>query len=209
MTKIDTRTRILVSSLTLFNEHGEPNTTTNDIADEADISPGNLHYHYRKKSAVVDALLFEFQADAKRVLQPPDAGRTDIEDFWAFQQVLLEILAAYRFLLRDTETLVENYPNVRKALAGFTRALSAVMELYIVAMQQDGILNIGDRQIPAVCRSLVIIALFSERFDEVSGVPAPAAVSALRTARALLGVLWPYASDSAAPLFAELAEHYD
>lgn len=209
MAKNDTRTRILVSSLTLFNEHGEPNTTTNDIADEADISPGNLHYHFRKKSDVVDALLLEFQADARRVLQPPDAGQTSIEDFWAFQQLLLEILAAYRFLLRDMETLVESYPKVRKAMAGFTRALSAVVELYIVAMQNDGVLIIGDRQMPAVCRSLVIISLFSERFDEVSGVPAPAAVSALRTAQSLIGVLWPYASDNAAPMFAELAHYYE
>lgn len=208
MAKIDTRTRILVSSLTLFNEHGEPNTTTNDIADEADISPGNLHYHFRKKSDVVEALLLEFQADARRVLQPPEASRTSIEDFWAFLQLLLEILAAYRFLLRDMETLVESYPKVRKAMAGFTQALSAVIQLYIVAMRKDGILMIGDKQLPVVCRSLVIIALFSERFDEISGAPSPAALCALRTAQSLLGALWPYASDSASPMFAELAEHY-
>ena len=118
----------------MFNEHGEANTTTNDIADETDISPGNLHYHFRKKSDLIDALIAEFQADVREVLQPPGQDESDeesaIDEFWGFIQLLIEVLAAYRFLIRDTETMVERYPQVAKAIRGFATALLATIELH-------------------------------------------------------------------------------
>jgi len=207
--KRDTRTQILVASLSLFNEHGEPNTTTNDIANEADISPGNLHYHFRKKSQLVEALLAEFQADVRSVLHPPTGDNVAIDDFWAFLHLLLEVMAAYRFLLRDMETMVSTYPEVARALKGFSKGLAAVMQLYVEALRRSRFLQIEDSEVPIVSRNLTVISLFSERYDEVSGAASTADVSALRIARSLLGILLPYSSREALPLMAALVEHYN
>jgi len=207
--KRDTRTQILVASLSLFNEKGEPNTTTNDIANEADISPGNLHYHFHKKSLLVDALVAEFQADVRRTLQPPTNNATTLDDFWAFLHLLLEVFTAYRFLMRDMETLVANYPNVGRALKGFSLALVAIMQLYVAALRASSVLDVADRDVPVMCRNLVVILLFSERFDEISGATSSAEDSALRIARSVLGVLLPYSSKESSKLIAALAEHYN
>ncbi len=206
VTKPDTRTRILVATLTLFNEQGEPNTTTNAIADEVDISPGNLHYHFRKKAELVDALLKAFQADAGQVLEPPSAAT--VEDFWAFLQSLVELLAAYRFLLRDTETLIMSYPNVRKALAGFSRALLGIMQLYQDALRRDGTLEMGREHEGLVARVLVITVLFSERFDDLGGKRAAADDTATQIARSVLVILQPYGSSRGKMIIDELLRHY-
>lgn len=206
VTKPDTRTRILVATLTLFNEQGEPNTTTNAIADEVDISPGNLHYHFRKKAELVDALLKAFQADAGQVLEPPSAAT--VEDFWAFLQSLVELLAAYRFLLRDTETLIMSYPNVRKALAGFSRALLGIMQLYQDALRRDGTLEMGREHEGLVARVLVITVLFSERFDDLGGKRAAADDAATQIARSVLVILQPYGSSRGKMIIDELLRHY-
>lgn len=206
--KVGTRKRILVASLLLFNDQGEPSTTTNEIADTVDISPGNLHYHFRKKSELVEALLLEFQADARRVLQPPESTQGSLDDFWVFLHQLLELTTAYRFLLRDMESLTATYPKVGIALKHFALALAASFELRLRAMADSGVIRLGDSDARQVSRTLAVIALFSERFDRlIESSPGPDD-SALRIAGAVLNSLKPFADERFVEQLSELAAYY-
>jgi len=205
----DTRTRILVASLLLFNENGEPNTTTNEIADEIDISPGNLYYHFHKKSDLVAALLAEFQADARKILQPPDSEQASLDDFWVFLHLLLEFSSAYRFLFRDMESLLVEYPKVGNALKHFARGLAASFELYLRAMAGAGVIRLAREDIPVMSRNLAVIALFSRRFDALVDSGKTADDSALHVAGSVLGLLRPFATAETVPHLEELMTHYD
>ena len=204
----DTRHRILVASLLLFNDRGVPRTTINDIADEIDISPGNLHYHFRKKEEIVDALTAEFQADARKVLHPPDSETVSLDDFWWFLHHLLELKEAYRFMLTDTELLADEYPKVARALRHFARAVNASFELYLIGLVRNGYLNTDMAGVRSTARNLAIIALMSERFDELVDSGQAADDAAMGIARSILGLLKPIASADTASELEELATHY-
>ncbi len=204
----DTRHRILVASLLLFNEHGVPRTTINEIADEIDISPGNLHYHFRKKEDIVDALTAEFQADARKVLHPPESGTLSLDDFWWFLHHLLELKGAYRFMLTDTEVLADEYPKVARALRHFARAVNAAFELYLLGLVQSGYLNADMPGVKSAARNVAIIALMSERFDALVESGSEADDAAIGVARSILGLLKPLATAEAASHLEELATHY-
>ncbi len=206
--KGDTRNRILVASLLLFNEHGEPGTPTNLIADEVDISPGNLHYHFKRKEQIVTALLDEFQADARRVLEPP-SETISIDDFWVFLHDLLELAAAYRFLFRDLEALTASYPRVERVLGQFAKTLARLFEIYLRLLTVSGWLRIADSDASVVARNLAVIALFSERFGQVSGISATADDNALRIAGSILNMLKPYSAGDNGAYVDGLAAHYD
>jgi AcrR family transcriptional regulator len=197
-----------VASLTLFNENGVPHTTTNEIADEVDISPGNLHYHFRKKSDLVGALLAEFQADARQVLQPPQSEHASLDDFWVFLHFLLELKVAYGFLLRDTDSLLAEYPKVGVALKHFTRGVIASFELYLHSLRQSTVLVTSDADAGLVARNLAIITLFSDRLGGLLDDTQTSDAAALQTAAGVLSILRPLVAASAAEHLEELFSHY-
>ncbi len=204
-----TRQRILVASLQLFNKQGEPDTTTNEIANEVDISPGNLHYHFRRKSDLVDALLEEFQADARHVFQSADPEQASLDNFWVFVHLLLECTAAYRFIFRDMESLIVEYPNVGRALRHFARALAAAFEIHLHTLTDGRVLSPGSEEMHVVARNLAVIALFSQRFDALVDPSSSVDISSLKIARSILNLLKPFVSEGAAQHLQELASHYE
>ena len=101
-----TRERILEAGLRLFNDFGEPNVTTTVIADELNISPGNLYYHFHSKDEIVNALFAEFERELEETLAAPSRRAPNVEDMWLFLHLLFEAIWRYRFLYRDLDDLL-------------------------------------------------------------------------------------------------------
>ena len=101
-----TRERILETSLALFNERGEPNVTTNHIADELGISPGNLYYHYRNKDDIVEQLFARYEARMDQALLVPEGRLPNLEDVWMQLHLVFECMWTFRFLYRDLVDIV-------------------------------------------------------------------------------------------------------
>ncbi len=56
MTTRETQDKIITTALRLFNESGSLIVSTNRIADSCGISRGNLHYHFRTKEEIIQAI---------------------------------------------------------------------------------------------------------------------------------------------------------
>lgn len=117
-----TAERILLTTLELFNQHGENNVSCVDIAVELDISPGNLYYHYKGKEVMVVALFEMYRERMGKILDSSDSSELKIEDFFYYLLMILQSSHLFRFLYHNPADLMAKYPTISK---GFKKLLKA------------------------------------------------------------------------------------
>ncbi|WP_293750439.1 TetR/AcrR family transcriptional regulator [uncultured Paraglaciecola sp.] len=123
--KMKTAERILVTALDIFNQQGENNVSSVEIALELDISPGNLYYHFKGKEVIIAALFDLYQEQLRTILDAPSnqsETSLSIEDFFYYLYLIIEKNHLFRFLYRNPTDLTDKYPSVAK---GFIKLMGA------------------------------------------------------------------------------------
>ncbi len=146
--KIDTKTKICESAKKLFNEQETLSITTNHIAKEAGISPGNLYYHFKNKE---DIILYIYQNLSKEfeslnsfeaILLSKNPIQTMNENFEYYGKMFYE----YRFLLRDAMVLMALYPSFKEAFKKNQDKRINQIELLLQFLIKENILKFSQKQ---------------------------------------------------------------
>ncbi|GIX35756.1 MAG: TetR family transcriptional regulator [Lysobacteraceae bacterium] len=164
-----TRERILELSLALFNERGEPNVTTNHIADELEISPGNLYYHFRNKDDIIEQLFARYEERMDQALIRPEGRLPDLETIWMQLHMVYECIWDYRFLYRD---LVDILARSRKIRMHFSRILRRATENardVLGGLVSAGVMRASAEEVEALATNILVVATFWLNYSSVQG----------------------------------------
>ena len=96
-----TKDRIIHAAIELFNQRGEQNVTTNHIAADLGMSPGNLYYHFRNKEDIIQAI-FELYAQELETLfalkeEPSPESIGSLQTSLTYLERILYLIWRYRF----------------------------------------------------------------------------------------------------------------
>ncbi len=128
---LSTRQRIVQAALELFNQQGERHVSTNHIAAQLKISPGNLYYHFANKQAIVLELFSQYEQLIDQFLQRPSDRQLTIADKAFLFEALLMALWRYRFLQRDMQHLLAADAELAGRYQGLAqRCLTSAQEIY-------------------------------------------------------------------------------
>lgn len=93
ITRITTRELIIETTKQLCNEHRAYNITTNHIAEQMNISSGNLYYHFKNKEEIIREIYIDNFEKADRIWREPD--------FWTSEDGIVHFLVELNILLNE------------------------------------------------------------------------------------------------------------
>ena len=168
--RTQTRQKILDSSLSMFNEQGEPNVTTNHIADEIGISPGNLYYHFRNKDDIVETLFARYEAQMDQALLVPQGRLPNLEDVWLQLHLVFECMWAFRFLYRDLVDILSRNRKLKQRFARILDRASVSAAAVLRGLSKAEILRATDDEIRATSENVLLVATFWINYNTVRSV---------------------------------------
>lgn len=167
-----TKDRIIETAIELFNQKGTKLISTNHIAAEMGISPGNLYYHFRNKEEIIRAIFEQMDAvglaDYEQIIAVQPAG-----SLAAMEETFLMIQRfnwRYRFFKRELTALIMNDPVLREGHIRTHRNMLQLIRHSIENSIAQGLLNsMEEPELILFTEELWLLTLFWLNYLEVGG----------------------------------------
>ncbi|MCC7327947.1 MAG: TetR/AcrR family transcriptional regulator [Burkholderiales bacterium] len=208
-----TRARILETGLALFNGFGAPNITTADIADEMNISPGNLYYHFRNKDDIIGELYAAYESAVLPLLELPGSRPPGVEDLWFLLHLLFEKMHDYRFLYRDLDQITSRNRKLALRFADLLRRGERTVLEWCRSLVRSGQMAAGEREIGALAANVTLVSTYWMSWQRIIGMHGTTKSGSRETnldhaAYHVLALIAPYLVGEGRALIERLGEDY-
>ena len=136
----DTKGLIKAGALKLFNERGVGRVSGNTIAEHCGISKGNMHYHFRTKQEIIQALFQDIVAEIGLDWRQDEDQPTVVHMAEMFERQL-EMIWRHRFFYREMATLVRECPELHAMVSELrVERIDKVLQFF-EALVDVGVIN--------------------------------------------------------------------
>lgn len=156
-----TKDRIIMASIELFNEQGFVNVRLQNIADELKISVGNLAYHFKNKEAIVAKAYEKIGEELKAILSSYRAS-PDLRDLDYQLDSYYQFIGKYPFYFIDILEIKRNYPHLHEERKDFILKMRVQFEKRIEYNQTRGILTseLSKQQVAQLADNICTLVTF-------------------------------------------------
>jgi len=164
-----TAERILLVSLELFNQKGETNVNSVEIALEMDISPGNLYYHYKGKDSIITSLFSQYKSKMSKILNSSNEKSLELDEFFYYLLMIFQISHEYRFLYRNPTEIAEHYPAMAKGFRQILNQKEKVFDQCLKGFYENDLLLGDNQQRQQIIQLIGLIATQTPNYQLLKG----------------------------------------
>jgi AcrR family transcriptional regulator len=166
-----TRDKIIQASITLFNENGERNVTTNHIAAHLSISPGNLYYHFRNKEDIILSIYEEYARDLLLDTFPQVTDESKpLDTIIQYMDAVFQMMMKFRFFYSNLPVLLDKNPNLREKYVEVQQSIAQRVSELLLSLRAAKVIAFEDDELKDIVSILRIINTFWLSFYQTQNI---------------------------------------
>ncbi len=204
-----TRDKIIQASITLFNEQGERNVTTNHIAAHLGISPGNLYYHFRNKEDIILSIYEEYASNM--LIDAFPTVKPDVKPLDAiiiYMDTVFQVISKYRFFYSNLPVLLAKSPSLREKYVDVQKLISERVSMLLLSLKAAGMMTFDESELPDIVSILRLINTFWLSFYQTQNMNDIDDSVFYEGVLKILVIIRPYMTESARSEFLEAQHMY-
>lgn len=155
-----TRDKIIQASIELFNEHGERQITTNHIAAHLGISPGNLYYHFRNKTDIIQHIFSDYKVQLENCFAPPEFRQNTISMLRHSLDALFELMWRFSFFYSNMPDILSRDPELQQSFHEVQAEQVKRMVATVTELKDNGVITIDSNDILDFVHAIKVTATF-------------------------------------------------
>ena len=157
---MNTKEKIIHTSISLFNENGERAITTNHIASSLGMSPGNLYYHFKNKEDIIRHMFALYRDHLSTHFKPIDKDDDAFSHLTAYLDSLFELMWRFHFFYDNLGDILSRDTDLKQAYIDFQLELLEQVRNVILGLRDKGMIAIDEQDVTELAHTLKLTVSF-------------------------------------------------
>lgn len=206
---MSTKDKIIQTSIVLFNMHGERAITTNHIASELGISPGNLYYHFKNKEDILRHIFSLYRGHLEAHFVPLSKDEDVLTQLAAYLDSLFELMWKFHFFYDNLADILGRDNELKADYLELQNKLTDQVCLVIKGLAHSDLIEIEELDIVELAHTVKLTVSFWTPYVKTHGASGELSQSDIyQGILKVISLFKPYATVLGREKFAQLQLQY-
>ncbi|WP_440054990.1 TetR/AcrR family transcriptional regulator [Pseudoalteromonas sp. T1lg65] len=206
---MNTKEKIIRTSIALFNLHGERAITTNHIASSLGISPGNLYYHFKNKEDIIRQIFALYSEHLNTHFKPLSEEEEPLQQLTQYLDSLFELMWRYHFFYDNLTDILARDQELKRKYIDFQSQLFEQVYAVVIGLRNAGVIAISDGDAKELSHMLKMTVSFWTPYVKARRMTGMLEQQDIYNGVVKVLMLFkPYATDLSLPKVDQLQSHY-